>query len=186
MTAITSSKGYETPLIYTGTPPAEAEIACAGANAYTSAAGKLGDPQAGVIDLGVSRRLSIFGHVDAGAAGSIVSLVIGLSAARVAPVASTSGRWFPVSKLDDLSVNAVLAAVPGMGGGVGATVAPAWSQNTLRPIDIRTAAGVNATDEIPFRVVIDVSDVRWAWVRYGQADAGAAAKILAYFSLSSG
>lgn len=184
MTAITASKGYEQPLIYDTTPGTE--IACAGSNAYTSAQGKLGDPQAGVIDLGSSRRLSIFGHVDAGAAGSIVSLVIGLSSARLAPIASTAGRWAPVSKLDDLSSNAVLEAVPGMGLQSGATVAPAWSLNTLRPISIRTAAAVNATDETPFRVVIDVGDVRWAWVRYGQADGGAAAKILAYFSLSTG
>jgi hypothetical protein len=171
MASVPASKGIETLLIH----DSGAEIACAGSNAYTAAA-------AGVIPLLGARRLTIWGHVDAGAAGSIVSIVVGLRAAGAPPL--STARFYPASKLDDTSTNAVLAAVPGMGSPA-ATLAPAWSQNTIRPMDIRTAAAVNATDEVPFRAVFDVTDSTYAFITYAQTDAGAAAKILAYYSLSS-
>lgn len=180
-----AQKGCEVGLIYDTT--VGTEKACAGSNAYASAdyVGAHG-AQGGVIDLGMHRRLTIWGNVDAGAAGSIVSFAIGLSAAATPPKATTAGRWFPVSKLDDSSVNAVLAAAPGMGVEVATSLQPAWSTNTIRPMDIRIAAALNAADEIPFVIRLDVEDARWAWVRYAQGDGGAAAKVVAWFSLSSG
>lgn len=170
MSSIVASKGTEVLLIHS----AGAEVACAGSNAYTASS---------VIDLGSARRMTVWGHVDAGAAGSIVSFIVGLNATSRKPLATA--RFYPISKLDDSSTNAVLAAVSVVGSPA-ASLQPAWSQNTLRPMDIRTAAALNAADEIPFRFVVDVSDARWAIVAYGQTDAGAAAKVLAYYSLSNG
>lgn len=172
--AVIAVKGNEAPLIYTGTPPAETEATCSTTD--TAA-------QAGVIALRQSRRLTIWGHVDAGAAGSIVSIKVWLRSCPEKPLATD--RFYPASKLDDTSTNAVEERAPIAGSPV-ATLQPAWSQNTIRPLDIRTAAALNAADEIPFRAVFDVADAQWALVTYVQVDGGTAPKLLAYYSLSSG
>lgn len=174
MSSITASKGYEQPLIYAGTPPAETEVAATTTDQIATS---------GIIDVGTARRLTIWGQVDAGAAGSIVVLKVWQRAVRDKP--ATTGRWYPASKTDDLSANLVEERAPIAGSPV-ATLAPAWSQNTLRPLDVRTAAAINATDETPFKVTFDVGDARWAMVTFVQADGGAAANVLAYYSLSSG
>lgn len=138
---------------------------------------------AGVLDVGTHRRLTIWGHVDSKAAGNIVSLKLWLSAAEKMP--APTGRFYPACKTDDLSTNAVMERAPVVGSPV-ATLAPAWSQNTLRPFEVRTAATLNTTDEVPFRVVFDVSDALWALVTVVQIDAGTAPHLLAYYSFSSG
>lgn len=170
-TAIVATKGFETLLHHNS--GAEATLT----NTDTVCT-------AGVIDLGTHRDLTIWGHVDAGAAGNIVSIKVWLRACKVKPTATE--RFYPASRTDDLSTNAVMERAPVAGSPV-ATLAPAWSQNTIRPFEIRTAAAVNATDEIPFRAVFRVSDATWALVTVVQIDAiGTAAKLLAYYSLSSG
>ena len=170
-TSVIATKGYETLLHHTTGAEAtltNTDAACA----------------AGVIDLGTHRRLTIWGHVDAGAVGNIVSLKVWLRACLEKP--AVTARFYPASKTDDLSTNAVMERAPVAGSPV-ATLQPAWSQNTMRPFEIRTAAALNAADEIPFRAVFDVSDARWALVTVVQIDAiGTAAKLLAYYSLSSG
>ena len=178
MSAATASKGHEKLLI----SDAGAEIAAT--TSYVQAQATSPSGTAGVIFLGHStRRLTIWGHVDAGAAGSIVSIVVGLRACENEP--ATTDRWYPASKADDVSTNAVLSAAPLLGT-PGGSLQPAWSQNTVRPIDCRTAAAVAAADEVPFKFTLDVADALWARISYAQVDGGAAAKILAYYSLSAG
>lgn len=169
---IIASKGIETLLHHNGSG---AEATLTNADAVCTA---------GVLEVGTHRRLTIWGHVDAGAASNVVSIKLWLSAAQAKP--ATTGRFYPACKTDDTSTNAVMERAPVAGSPV-ATLQPAWSQNTLRPFEVRTAAAVAASDEIPFRVIFDVSDARWAMVTVVQTDAiGTAAKLLAYYSFSSG
>lgn len=171
MSTVQAEKGYEQGLIYDTTVGAEKAISTTDAVA-----------DAGVIDLRQCRKLTIWGQVDAGAAGSIVSLKVWLCSRPDKPAATD--RFYPITKLDDTSTNAVEERAPVAGSPV-ATLQPAWSQNTMRPMELRTAAALNAADEIPFRIVVNVDDARWALVTVVQIDAGTAAKVLAYYSLSS-
>lgn len=170
MTAITATKGLETLLHHSN----GAEVALSTTDAVATA---------GVIDLGTHRRLTIWGHVDSKAIGNIVSLKVWLRSCEKKP--APTERFYPASKTDDTSTNAVMERAPIAGSPV-ATLQPAWSQNIIRPFEIRTAATLATTDEIPFRAVFEVGDSRWALVTVVQIDGGTPPHLLAYYSLSSG
>ncbi len=152
-----------------------AEITPAASNAYTAA-------QAGVIACLGARRMHIWLQVDAGAASDVIALLVIVSPVADKPAAGAD-VWYVPAFFDGIPTAGTLTgAVP---SGADFSAAPDFARCLHRQLEIRTEPADNATDELRTLISIDVSMAKWVQVAYSQA-AGTTAKVLAYYSLSSG
>lgn len=174
MSAVTAGKGSLIGLIYDTNPGTEK--ACEAANAYALA-------QGGIIDCGSHHWLNLWLSFDAGAAGSQVSIVVGVTAQSTKP--ASADRWYQPAVWDGTVTGSVLAAAPGFGSPA-ITATPDAGACLHRGLEIITEPADGATDEQAILVSVSVRAAKWAIVSYGQVDAGAVSKVLGYYSLSTG
>lgn len=174
----TSRGNNRVPLIYSGTPPAEAVVACAAAGAGTMA-------QAGVVPTS-SRRLFLWLRYNAAAIGGYPAIQVWGCAVPTAPV-STSAEWRMLSVWDGSPTYAAMAGAQPAGAPPGtATQTMARIQNA--PIEICTRAALNAADVIPLAVPpIDVSGCRFLQFIYREAGVvGTPGSLLVHYSFGTG
>lgn len=170
------ARGDRVPLIYTGTPPAETEIAAAAAGAYTTA-------QGGVIDLDGAREITIGLQYDPASATGRPAIIL-LGSIHFDQPGATDDAWLVPQGSDGVITDTTLGGALPVGQDFTAT--PQWGAQTLKRALWLPKAVAAATDELRDGQVFKVSGFRWLQVLYAEhGDTAAPGSFLAHYMLSA-
>lgn len=170
---------------------ASAPIAVSGVKTQLLAAGTVVDADndwvsAGIVsvDGGAWRRLRLLVDIDAGAAGSVLGLMVLGSFSNTVPATGVVDDWFALGATDGTWTSTTLNAAGALPANA-FSLAPNWFASTVRGTVLLSPAALNAADEIRIAFpAVDITGVRHFQVLYSQQDAGAALTVGLWYSLS--